>query len=67
MIDNIDFEIKLKGATTPEELLQLVKQAGCELSDVQLKSVTDPSDWSHCPLHDDRPCPDHFYCIRHSG
>lgn len=44
MIDNIDFEIKLKGATTPEELLRLVKQAGGELSDVQLKSVTDPSD-----------------------
>ena len=44
MIDNIDFEIKLKGATTPKELLQLVKQSGYELSDTQLKSVTDPSD-----------------------
>lgn len=65
MLNDIKFEIKLKGVTTPEELLTLVKEKGYELSDNQLGTMTDPSDWSHCPLYDDRPCPDHFYCIRH--
>lgn len=65
-LNDVEYELKLKGAATPEELLKLAKEKGYELSEGQLGTVSDLSDWS-CPLHDDRPCPDNFYCIRHSG
>ena len=64
-MNDFEFEIKLKCAGSPEELLELAKSKGYTLSDKELSSVTDPTDWSSCPLYDDRPCPDHFYCIRH--
>ena len=43
-LNDIEYEIKLKGATTPEELLKLAKEKGYELSEGQLGTVSDLSD-----------------------
>lgn len=58
MINNIDveFEIKLKGAATLEELLTLAKSKGYNLSNEQLEATTDSSDaLDDCSPYDDRP------------
>ena len=39
-LKNPEFQEKLKNASSPEELLQLVKESGFELSDEQLEAVS---------------------------
>ena len=40
-----ELQEKLKGAKTPEELLELAKEEGIELTDKELNGVADGSFW----------------------
>ena len=44
---NPELQEKLKAAKTPEELLALTREEGCELTDAQLESVAGGS-WDFC-------------------
>ena len=57
--DNIPEELadKAKNCKNPEEILALVQEAGFELSDDELQSVSGGASWS-C-ISD---CPDHIPC-----
>ena len=59
-LKNAEFQEKLKNASTPEELMTLVKEEGYELTDEELEGVSGGIFWgcgSDCPQ--DYPEPNH--------
>ena len=46
-LKNPEIQEKLKAAKTPEELLALAREEGCELTDAELESVAGGS-WDFC-------------------
>ena len=58
-LKNSELQEKLKAAKTIEELFELAKSEGVDLSDEQLQSVSGGS-WSFC-TNDCTDCPDDEY------
>ena len=53
-----ELQEKLKSAKTPEELVRLVVERGCELSDGQLETLAGGDAWYEPPT----PCMNAGYC-----
>ena len=54
-LKNPELQEKLKKAKTPEELVAIAKEEGCELSNEQLESISG-GDWRQDPCVEWGPC-----------